>query len=108
MMSVMGFFWGIIWVGCVIGSALLAGQKNRSVALAILGSFFFGIFVLVYYIAVKPVGEPKVLKGKDFIAQITGRKTTEEKLVELKRLFEQKILTEEEYKKAKERVIEKI
>ena len=104
----MGFFSGLIWLGCIVGSAILASQKNRSVALAILASFFFSIFVLVYYIVVKPVGEPKVLKGKDFVAQITGRKTTEEKLVELKKLFEQKILTEEEYKKAKEKVIEKI
>ncbi len=103
-----GYFGGLLWLGCIVGSAILASQKNRSVALAILGSFFFGIFVLVYYIAVKPVGEPKTLRGKDIIAQITGKKTIEEKLEELKRLFDQKILTEEEYKKAKEKVIEKI
>ncbi|MDI6839914.1 MAG: SHOCT domain-containing protein [bacterium] len=45
---------------------------------------------------------------RPWIDEITGKKSTTEKLEELKKLYEKGTLSEEEYKKAKEKVIEQM
>jgi uncharacterized membrane protein len=100
-----GPFFGLVWIGSIVGSVILASQKGRSIALAIVSSFFFGIFALIYYLAVEPVGKPR--EGS-FWDDITGKKRVSEKLEELQKMHAKGILTDEEFKKAKEKVSENL
>jgi len=105
MPSFFGPFFGLVWVASMIGSAILAAEKGRSLPLAIAASFFFGIFALIYYLAVAPVGKPK---ERSFLDEIIGKRRISEKLEELQKMHAKGILTDEEYKKAKEKVIDNL
>lgn len=91
-----GPFFGLVWIGSIVGSVILASQKGRSIALALISSFFFGIFALIYYLVIEPVGKPR--KGS-FLDEITGKKRISEKLEELQKMHAKGILTDEEFKK---------
>jgi len=56
-------------------------------------------------LVVEPVGKPR--KGS-FLDDITGKKRISEKLEELQKMHAKGILTDEEFKKAKEKVIESL
>ncbi len=101
----MAGFGSIIWFGCWVTCIIIARQKGRSIPLAVLSGFFFGIFALVYYLAVSAVGP---LPKRPWIDEITGKKDSVERLEELKKLYEQGMLSEEEYKRAKDKVIEQM
>lgn len=101
----MEVFGGLVWIGCWVACIFIARQKGRSAPLAVLAGFFFGIFALVYYLAVPAIAPPP---KRPWIDELTGKKDTAEKLEELKKLYEQGMLSEDEYKKAKEKVIEQM
>lgn len=94
-----GFIWFCCWIACVF----IAGQKGRSVPLAVLSGFFFGVFALAYYLAVPSIAPTA---GRSWIDELRGKKDPIKKLEELKKLYEQGALSEDEYKKAKEKVID--
>lgn len=97
-MTVGGFAWLCCWVACI----LIARQKGRSIPLAVLGGLFFGVFALAYYLVVPAIAPPP---KRSWIDELTGKKDVAQKLEELKKLYEQGALSEDEYKKAKEKVI---
>ncbi len=98
-------FGSIMWTGCWIACILIARQKGRSIPLAVVVGFFLGIFALVYYLVVPAIGFPP---KRPWIDELTGKKDTTERLEELKKLHEQGMLSDEEYKKAKEKVIDQM
>ena len=98
-------FGSLMWAGCWVACILIARQKGRSIPLAAFGGFFLGIFALVYYLVVLPIGPPP---KRHLIDELTGKKDTAERLEELKKLYEQGILSDEEYKRAKEKVIDQM
>ena len=98
-------FGGVAWLGCWVASILIARQKGRSIPLAVVGGLFLGVFALVYYLTVPAIAPPP---KRSWVDELTGKKDIAEKLEELKKLYEEGALSEDEYKKAKEKVIEQI
>lgn len=96
------YIYGIVWLVCWIACIFIARQKGRSIPLAVISGFFLGIFALIYYLAVPAVAPPP---ERSWVDELTGKKDLAQKLEELKKLYEQGMLSEDEYKKAKDKIL---